>query len=90
MQLAQEHPGLHVVGMGSQDSLGEANEFVDTTGAVGDNITMVWDESFGTWRDLGIRSQPYWILYDAQGNEITSRPGVVDIEAVQAVLATAP
>lgn len=86
MQLAQQFPTLNVVGMGAQDNLGFANEFVTSTGAIGDNITMIWDETFATWQALGIRSQPYWILYDAQGNEITSRPGIVDIAAVENVL----
>lgn len=72
--------------MGAQDNLGFANEFVASTGVTGDNITMIWDETFATWQALGIRSQPYWILYDAQGNEITSRPGVIDSAAVEAVL----
>lgn len=89
MQLAQTYPALNIVGMGAQDSLSFANEFVASTGTTGDNITMIWDETFATWQALGIRSQPYWILYDADGNEVTSRPGVIDIGAVEAVLAGA-
>jgi thioredoxin-related protein len=89
VQLAQQYPALNVVGMGAQDSLSFANEFVASTGASGPNITMIWDETFATWQALGIRSQPYWILYDDQGNEITSRPGVIDIAAVETVLSGA-
>lgn len=89
MQLAQEQPSLNIYGMGAQDNLGVANDFVVSTGVAGDNITMIWDESFATWQALGIRSQPYWILYDAAGNEITSRPGAIDIGAVQSILAGA-
>jgi len=72
--------------MGAQDSLDFANEFVSTTGTDGPELTMIWDESFETWRQLGIRAQPYWILYDAQGNEVTSRPGAVDIASIEATL----
>ena len=86
--MAQDNPALHVVGLGAQDSLDFANEFVSSTGTGGATITMVWDPSFESWRQFGIRSQPYWILYDAAGNEVTSRPGAVDLAAVQAVLAS--
>jgi thioredoxin-related protein len=86
--LAQQNPSLNVIGLGAQDSLDYANEFVASTGTGGGAITMVWDPSFDSWRQLGIRSQPYWILYDAQGNEVTSRPGAIDIGAVQATLSS--
>jgi len=85
-QLAQQNPELNVLGLGAQDSLDFANRFIDSVGLENDNITMVWDPSFQSWRELGIRSQPYWILYDAEGNEVTSRPGAIDAGAVQAVL----
>ena len=86
--MAQQNPALNVVGLGAQDTLDDANEFVTTTGTGGGAITMVWDPSFDSWRQFGIRTQPYWILFDAQGNEVTSRPGAVDLQAVQAVLDT--
>ena len=76
-----------MLGLGAQDSLDYAHDFIASTGTGGGSITMVWDPSFDSWRQFGIRSQPYWILYDAQGNEVTSRPGAVDLAAVQAVLA---
>jgi len=72
--------------MGGQDTLELANSFVASTGTGSGDITMVWDASFDSWREFGIRSQPYWILYDAQGNEVTSRPGRVDIAAIEATL----
>jgi hypothetical protein len=85
-QLAQDNPDLHVLGLGAQDSLDFANEFVARGNLADSGITLVWDPSFDSWREFGIRSQPYWILYDAQGNEVTSRPGSVDLGAVRAVL----
>lgn len=85
--MAQQYPELHVVGLGAQDSLDFANEFVSSTGTGGVGLTMVWDPSFDSWRQFGVRSQPYWILLDAGGNEVTSRPGAVDIGAVENLLA---
>lgn len=84
--MAQQNPSLNVIGLGTQDSLDFANEFVASTGTGGGEIKMVWDASFQSWRQFGIRSQPYWILYDAQGNEVTSSPGAVNIAAVQDVI----
>ncbi len=84
--MAQQYPALHIIGLGGQDSLDYANEFVATTGTGGGVITMVWDSSFESWRHFGIRTQPYWILFDAQGNEITSRPGAIDLAAVEALV----
>lgn len=86
--MAQQYPALNIIGLGAQDSVDYANEFVSSTGTGGGAITMVWDPSFETWRHFGVRTQPYWILYDAQGNEITSRPGAIDVGAVQSVLDT--
>ena len=85
-QLAQDNPDLHVLGLGAQDGLDFATEFVEELDLAESEITLVWDPSFDSWRNFGIRAQPYWILYDAQGNEVASRPGSVDLDAVQAVL----
>ena len=85
-QLAHDNPDLHVLGLGAQDSLQFANDFVERVGLGDSDITLVWDPSFDSWRQFGIRTQPYWILFDAQGNEVTSRPGAVDLVAVQTVL----
>jgi len=85
-QLAQDNPDLNVLGLGAQDRLEFANDFVARVGLADSAITFVWDRSFDSWRELGVRSQPYWILYDALGNEVTSSPGAVDAAAVQAVL----
>lgn len=85
-QLAQDNPDLHVLGLGAQDSLAFANQFVARGNLADSGITLVWDPSFSSWREFGIRSQPYWILYDAQGNEVTSRPGSIDLAAVRAFL----
>lgn len=85
-QLAQDNPDLYVLGLGAQDSLDFAYQFVANVGLADSEITLVWDPSFDSWREFGIRTQPYWILYDSQGNEVTSQPGAIDLAAVQAVL----
>lgn len=75
-----------MIGLGAQDSLDYAHDFIASTGTGGGEITMVWDASFDSWRAFGVRSQPYWILYDAAGNQVASRPGAVDLNAVASVL----
>lgn len=57
------------MGLGTQDSLGEADEFVaehDTN-----SFTMLWDESFETWQAIGITSQPSAVLLAPDGTPIT-------------------
>ena len=85
-QLAQDNPDLHVLGLGAQDSLDFANNFTTRLSLQDGPITMVWDPSFDSWRQFGIRAQPYWILYDAAGQEVASRPGSVDLDVVRAAL----
>ena len=85
--MARQYPELNVIGIGAQDTEGEAYDFVADTATGGGEITMVWDASFDSWRSYGVRSQPYWILYDAQANQVASRPGAVSIADVDAVLA---
>ena len=86
MQLAQQFPQLNIVGLGAQDSLQQANDFVARTGTGGGEINMVWDQSFETWRAFGVRSQPYWMLFDASGEMIFSSPGAIDFDAVGSAL----
>ena len=58
-----------VVGLGTQDSLGEAQEFVEDRGT--QSFTMLWDESFETWLEIGVTSQPSAVLIAADGTPIT-------------------
>lgn len=69
-----------IVGLGAQDSLAQAQDFVATFGTV--SFPMVWDESFSSWIELGVVSQPYWILYDSAGNQVAARGGAVDLNLV--------
>lgn len=72
--------------MGAQNSLDDALEFMASTQTGGGEIAMLWDENFASWPVFGIRTQPYWILYDGTGAEVRSRGGEVDIAAVNALL----
>lgn len=60
---------MFVVGLGTQDSLGEAEEFVAEHQT--DSFTMLWDGSYETWLALGINSQPSAILLEPDGTPIT-------------------
>lgn len=56
-----------VVGLGTQDSLGEARELVARYGTT---FTVLWDESFRSWRQLGFPGQPAAVLLAPDGTEI--------------------
>ena len=58
-----------MVGLGTQDTLDDANEFVEDNGTA--SFTMLWDESFQTWTEIGITSQPSAVLLAADGSPIT-------------------
>ena len=58
-----------MVGLGTQDSLGEAEDFSKDFGT--QSFTMLWDESFETWQEIGITSQPSAVLLAADGTPIT-------------------
>ena len=58
-----------VVGLGTQDTLGDAEDFVVDYGTR--SFTMLWDESFETWQAIGITSQPSAVLLAADGEPIT-------------------
>lgn len=56
-----------MIGLGTQDTLGEAEEFVTNYGTT---FTMLWDESFESWSALRVTSQPTAILFAADGTPI--------------------
>ena len=73
-------------GAAPRDSLDLAFEFVDRTGTGDGSMTMIYDASFRSWRQFGVSSQPFWVLYDRDGNPVANRPGKVDFELVASVL----
>lgn len=64
---------MRVVGLGSQDSLGDAKQFVSRHDVT---FTMLWDASRRSWRELKIPSQPAAILLAPDGREIRRWLGV--------------
>lgn len=56
-----------MIGLGTQDTLEEAREFVDDRGTT---FTMLWDESFDSWIELGVSSQPTAVLLTPDGTII--------------------
>ena len=73
-----------MVGVGTQDSLAEAGEFVQDHGTT---FTMLWDESFETWQAMGITSQPAAILLAADGTPISGWVGPFPEDDVLALAA---
>ena len=60
---------MEVIGLGTQDSLGQAKDFVADYGT--SSFTMLWDESFLSWQTLNVSSQPTAILFEKDGTPIT-------------------
>jgi len=56
-----------VVGLGTQDSLADARAFATRHRLT---ITMLWDASGRSWRELRIPGQPAAILLAPDGTEI--------------------
>lgn len=54
--------------MGTQDSLGLAEDFVARNGT--ETPLMTWDETFETWAYYGVRGQPQTILLDPAGQPL--------------------
>jgi len=91
VQLAQNNPNVTVVGIGAGtaangDSLDGAYQFVDHHGANLSNMSMIYDVSFRAWRNFGVTTQPWVVLFDASGNQIYNQPGRIDFASVVAAL----
>ena len=68
-QFAQLYEGrVRVIGMGTQDGIGLAEDFVSRNGT--STPLMTWDESFATWDYYQVRGQPATILLDPNGQPI--------------------
>lgn len=57
-----------VVGIGTQDDLALAEDFVSTYGVI--TPQMLWDPGFESWKALEITGQPTWVLLSPGGEEI--------------------
>jgi hypothetical protein len=68
---------MTVVGLGTQDSLGEAQGFVARHGI---SFRMLWDSTFESWRRLEIPTQPAAILLSPGGAQLRRWIGSFDEE----------
>ncbi len=57
-----------MIGLGTQDSGGEAAEFVENYGTY--SFPMYWDETFESWAAIGIASQPAAVLLSSDGEPL--------------------
>jgi hypothetical protein len=56
-----------VVGLGTQDSFTEAQDFAARHGVT---FRMLWDRGFASWDAFGIQGQPASILVSKDGREL--------------------
>lgn len=67
LAFAERHRGeIAVLGLGAQDSLDEAYDFLDDTGTGG--LTMVWDRTGRSWVHFDVTNQPTVVLLDGDGD----------------------
>ncbi|MCZ3387260.1 MAG: TlpA family protein disulfide reductase [Actinomycetia bacterium] len=64
----QNANAVTVVGLGTQDDLALAEDFVSTYGV--STPQMLWDPGFESWRALEITGQPAWVLLSPGGEEL--------------------
>jgi hypothetical protein len=86
-QFARQQTGnIDVIGLGTQDDFEYAQRFRANTGVT---HRLLWDESFDSWAELGIASQPSSILFSADGRELKRWSGLFSEDEVLALIGTA-
>lgn len=79
-QFARQHADrLRVVGLGTQDDARQARQFVERYELT---HTMLWDESFESWIELGVRGQPAGMLFAADGTLLGRWSGAIPEDEV--------
>lgn len=71
---------MRVIGLGTQDSIGEAKQFIDDTGVR--SVRMLWDGSSKSWRAFGVASQPAWTVVSKDGKKLDGWFGGFDEDRV--------
>ncbi len=72
---------MNVVGLGTQDNLEFAEEFISTTGT--STLPMYWEDGgFDSWSFYGVRGQPAAILVTADGTIIDGWSGRFPLDTV--------
>lgn len=91
MQFARDNPGINVVGVGAGtvsngDTLDGAFNFVSRFEADTAGLTMLYDVSFRAWRNFGVTTQPWVVLFDDAGQIVYSQPGRVDLTGAASIM----
>jgi len=87
-QFARQHGDeVRVVGMGSQDNLELAGDFLAVTGV--ETPLMLWDRGFDSWAYYGVTGQPIAILVEPDGTPIQGWRGAFDPDEVLELAARA-
>ena len=71
---------MKLIGLGTQDSAGEAVDFVERGGTY--SFPMYWDETFESWEVFGIRSQPAAAMLSPTGEILGAWLGAFDEDEV--------
>lgn len=75
-QFARQHGNdIEIVGIGTQDTFGEAQDFLARHGIT---FTLLWDESFETWQAFGVSSQPAAAMLSPTGENLGGWFGMYD------------
>jgi len=80
----QNEDTLTVVGLGTQDSLEEAEAFVADHGLT---IRMLWDGTYQSWAELGVSLQPSAMLLSPDGQLLEKWLGPIPEDEVVALAA---
>ena len=75
---------VKVIGLGTQDDLGRANDFADKYDLTFD---VLWDESYFSWQTIGVSSQPTVVMLEGDGTPITGWVGGIPEDEVLRIAA---
>ena len=69
-----------MIGLGSQNTVEDAVEFVESTGTT--SFPMYWDETFASWNAFGVQGTPAAALLTPTGEILDSWIGRFDLDEV--------
>lgn len=82
--MADNAERVDLVGIGTRDDLDYAEGFLEDTGV--SNFALLWEPSGESWVDNAVASQPYMILFDADGEEVERWPGGASVVQIDEAL----
>ena len=71
---------MNVIGLGTQDNTDMAVDFIERGGTY--SFPMYWDETFVSWEQFGIRSQPAAAMLAPDGEVLGAWLGAFDEDEV--------